>query len=57
MCLNELNALGLKRKEDDWCFKRYNCPRFTTPDEKGNAILDYAISIENWLVHIIFYCS
>ena len=46
MCLEELKALGLKRKEDDWCFERYNCPRFTTPDEKGKVILDYAISIE-----------
>ena len=36
-----------KRKEDDWCFERYNCPRFTTPDEKGNVILDYGISIEH----------
>ena len=47
MCLEELKALGLKRKEDDWCFERYNCPRFTTPDEKGNVILDYAVSIED----------
>ena len=47
MCLEELKSLGLKRKEDDWCFERYNCPRFTTPDEKGNVILDYAISIED----------
>lgn len=47
MCLEELKAHDLKRKEDDWCFERYNCPRFTTPDEKGNVILDYAISIEN----------
>ena len=46
MCLKELAALGLKRKEDDWCFERYNCPRFTSPDEKGKVILDYAISIE-----------
>ena len=23
-----------------WCFERYVCPRFTTPDEKGNIILD-----------------
>ena len=46
-CLEQLKALGLKRKENDWCFERYNCPRFTTPDEKGNVILDYAISIEN----------
>lgn len=46
MCLEELKAQGLKRKKDDWCFERYNCPRFTTPDEQGNVILDYAISIE-----------
>ena len=46
-CLNELKTRGLKRKEDDWCFERYNCPRFTTPDEKGNIILDYAIAIES----------
>ena len=47
MCLDELKALGFKRKEDDWCFERYNCPRFTTPDEEGNVILDYGISIES----------
>ena len=47
MCLEELKSLGLKRKEDDWCFERYNCPRFTTPDEAGNVILDYGISIES----------
>lgn len=47
MCLEELKAHGLKRKEDDWCFERYNCPRFTTPDENGNVILDYALSIVN----------
>lgn len=46
MCLAELRARGFKRKEDDWCFERYNCPRFTTPDEKGNVILDYGISID-----------
>ena len=46
MCLDALRARGLKRKEDDWCFERYNCPRFTTPDERGNVILDYIISLE-----------
>ena len=46
MCLEELKSLGLKRKEDDWCFERYNCPRFTTPDEADNVILDYGIAIE-----------
>lgn len=47
MCLEALAAKGLKRKEDDWCFERYACPGFTSPDEKGNVILDYAISIES----------
>ena len=46
MCLEKMKALDLKRKEDDWCFERCNCPRFTSPDEEGNIILDYAISIE-----------
>lgn len=46
MCLEELNAHNLIRKEDDWCFERYNCPRFTTPDANGNVILDYAVSIK-----------
>ena len=45
-CLEALKAQGLKRKEDDWCFERYNCPRFTTPDAEGNVILDYGIAIE-----------
>ena len=45
-CLEQIKALGMKRKEDDWCFERYNCPRFTTPDERDNVILDYLISIE-----------
>lgn len=44
-CLEALKQQGLKRNEDNWCFERYNCPRYTTPDENGNVILDYAISI------------
>lgn len=47
MCVEEMKKQGFKRKEDDWCFERYNCPRYTTPDEKGNVILDYGIAIEN----------
>lgn len=46
MCLEALNERGIKRKENGWWFERYNCPRFTTPDENGNVILDYGISIE-----------
>ena len=45
-CLALLKEQGLQRKEDDWCFKRCSCPRFTTPDEQGKVILDYGISIE-----------
>ena len=31
---------GWKYAENGWFFERYNCPRFTAPDEKGNVILD-----------------
>ena len=44
-CLAELAARGFTRSEDDWCFERYNCPRFTTPDEAGRVVLDYGIAI------------
>ncbi|MBQ8200752.1 MAG: GyrI-like domain-containing protein [Clostridia bacterium] len=46
LCLQELTKHGWKRVEDDWCFERYNCPRFTTPDANGEVILDYGISVE-----------
>ena len=45
-CLEELARQGMIRKEDDWCFERYQCPRYTTPDEEGRVILDYGIAIE-----------
>ena len=44
--LSELRRKGWKRREDDWCFERYSCPRFTTPDADGRVILDYGISVE-----------
>ena len=47
LCLEELKCKGWVRREDDWCFERYNCPRFTTPDEEGRVILDYGISVED----------
>lgn len=46
-CLAVLEAEGMRRKEDDWCFQRCVCPRFTTPDEQGNVVLDYLIAIES----------
>jgi len=30
----------------EWCFERYTCPRFTTPDEKGNIILDVCFFVK-----------
>ena len=47
LCLEVLRRKGWVRVEDDWCFERYSCPRFTTPDEEGCVILDYGISIES----------
>ena len=44
-CLEALRTSGMTRFEDNWCFERYQCPRFTTPDEQGNVILDYGIAI------------
>lgn len=46
LALRELERQGWVRVEDDWCFERYNCPRFTTPDKDGRVILDYGISVE-----------
>lgn len=40
------NGMGNFREDDNnraCFFERYNCPRFTTPDENGDVILDYGI--------------
>jgi predicted transcriptional regulator YdeE len=43
-CSKELMNNGFKIIPDEkgayWFFERYGCPRFTTPDDKGNVILD-----------------
>ncbi len=43
-CAKELVNNGFEIIPDDkgayWFFERYGCPRFTTPDDKGNVILD-----------------
>lgn len=53
-CMKKLkeNGMGDFRSDfngsDDkwyWFFERYNCPRFTTPDENGKIILDYGMYI------------
>lgn len=35
-----LKEQGWNYAETGWFFERYNCPRFTVPDEKGNVVLD-----------------
>jgi len=42
---DRLKAEGFKVLED-WCFERYTCPRYTTPDDKGNIILDICFFVE-----------
>jgi predicted transcriptional regulator YdeE len=43
MCMDKMKEAGWELAEDPWFFERYNCPRFTTPDENGKVILDYAV--------------
>jgi len=43
MCDNGWNELNENAGGENTLvfFERYNCPRMTTPDDKGNVILDY----------------
>jgi hypothetical protein len=45
-CLARIAREGGTTIEDGWHFERYACPRFTTPDENGEVILDYGIAIK-----------
>lgn len=45
-CMEEIAKKGWKLQKDPWFFERYNCPRFTTPDEHGKVILDYCAYVE-----------
>lgn len=44
-CPDKLTSAGMIIQSDEYgyigFFERDQCPRFTTPDEKGNIILDY----------------
>lgn len=40
-----LQAEGYRNDGMSWCMELYNCPRFTTPDEKGQITLDYYIPV------------
>ena len=34
------------RVQGGWRLERYNCPRFTAPDEQGRVVLDWAVDVE-----------
>lgn len=40
LSMGAMTAEGWQFDERGWFFERYNCPRFTQPDEQGNVILD-----------------
>lgn len=40
---NEMGNFRTDDKNRTYFFERYNCPRFTEPDENGDVILDYGI--------------
>ena len=44
-CHERIAALGL-RVQGGRRLERYNCPRFTAPDEQGRVVLDRAVDVE-----------
>ena len=48
-CAQKITEQGMKIWQDEngavWSFENCLCPRFTTPDEDGNVILDYCYFI------------
>lgn len=44
-CLDAWKAAGWDLAQEVWFLERYNCPRYTTPDENGNVILDYCAKL------------
>jgi len=46
MCLEAIQKAGWEIADEPWFVELYNCPRFTTPDEKGKIILDYGVCLK-----------
>jgi hypothetical protein len=42
----ELISDPINNSKTWWFFERYGCPRFTTPDDKGNVILDICFYVK-----------
>ena len=45
MSMDAFGQQGWNVSETDWFFERYNCPRYTTPDDSGNVILDICATL------------
>jgi hypothetical protein len=49
-CIKKMEQEGYKFLPDEngfqWLCERYACPRYTTPDEKGNIILDICFYVK-----------
>lgn len=49
-CRQRLESEGMEIKPDKhgavWCFENCLCPRYTTPDENGNIVLDYCYFVK-----------
>ena len=46
ICTDAIAKQGWFLEDNYSFFETYNCPRFTTPDEKSNVILDYCFYIK-----------
>lgn len=44
-CMKTFKEQGWTIAKAPWYIEKYVCPRFTTPDEQGEVILDYAVSL------------
>ena len=49
-CKGAVTSQGLELWTDDnggvWSFENCTCPRYTTPDEQGNIIMDYCYFVK-----------
>lgn len=46
-CVAKIRDEGWQLADNGWFFERYNCRRFTTPDETSNVILDYCMYLND----------
>lgn len=45
-CMSAFAEKGYKVSENAWYIEEYTCPRFTCPDDNGEVVLDYAVTVK-----------